>query len=517
MKWFQSTHGKLIGLFGIVGLSLTLVVWLCLFALVQTGKELEVVTTRDLQEISGLAALEAGTNASAIVLRDLGLNEDMKTQASLLEELKKIDAESSVHIESIMSQTDAKVGTNAQGSAQLQSQLTAVKNARDMVLQAIDEARFDDLKPLLVEKYRPSQIELTNLLRTRSVEISQATRERADATNQWIRKMQWGLGLMLAAVLVAGATVVGFFIRRLMRTLGGEPAAVAACLSQIAKGNLGIKVDVRPGDTSSVMAALTRMQASLAEMVTAVRSSAESVATASNEISQGNSDLSSRTEQQASALQQTSSSMEHLGSTIKTTADHARHAGSLATNASKVAGEGGTAVGEVIATMHEINQSASRISEITSVIDGIAFQTNILALNAAVEAARAGEHGRGFAVVASEVRSLATRSGDAAREIRGLIASSMDRVERGSTLVNRAGETMGRVVNSIRDVDKLIQEIAGASVSQSASVAEVGAAVRQIDQSTQQNASLVEQGAAASLSLKQQASQLVVAVSAFKL
>lgn len=516
MKWFHSTQGKLIGLFGGVGLALGLVVALCLVALARTGQDLEVVTTKDMGEISNLASLEAGANASAIILRDLGLNEDMKIQASLLDELKKIDADFEVAIEAIKSQAEARGGADVQWFERLQAQATEVKNARNIVLTAIDEARFDDLKMLLVDKYRPSQIALASTLRERSVERALAARESANVTNQWISKMRWGLSLTLGVVLVAGAVMIGIFVRRLMRTLGGEPSSVATCLSQIAGGDLSGQVEVGAGDTGSVMAALVGMQASLAAMVKSVRSNAESVAVASDEISQGNSDLSSRTEQQASALQETAASMENLSATVKSTADNARHAGSLAANATKVASEGGKAVNEVVSTMREINLSASRIAEITSVIDGIAFQTNILALNAAVEAARAGEHGRGFAVVASEVRSLATRSGDAAREIKGLIASSMERVERGSSLVNQAGETMGRIVNAIRDVDKLIQDISGASGSQSATVGEVGSAVRQIDQSTQQNAALVEQGAAASLSLKQQASQLVAAVSVFK-
>ena len=512
MRWFRTTAGKLIGTFGAAGLGLTVVVLLCLWALVQTGKKLEIASTVHLQEISNLAELEAGLNASAIILRDLGLNEDMKTQEQLLSDLKKIDDDTATHVERIISQA----GADSSWVGQMKSSLNAVKNARKMVLDAIDEARFDDLKPLLVEKYRPVQMELASLLRVRSAERAETARESATATNLWITKIQWGLMFSLVLVLSIGVTIVTWVVTRLVRTLGGEPSEVASLLGCIARGDLTSKVRLRPGDTMSLMAALAQMQTNLVDIITSVRSSAESVATASNEIAQGNTDLSSRTEQQASALQETASSMEHLGSAVRTTADHAHHASSLATEASGVAREGGQTVEEVVSTMRGINESAARISDITSVIDGIAFQTNILALNAAVEAARAGDHGRGFAVVASEVRSLATRSAEAAREIKGLIAASMERVEKGSALVNQAGQTMSRVVDSIQSVDKLIQDISGASASQSASVAQVGSAVHSIDQSTQQNAALVEEGAAAAASLKQQAHQLVVAVSTFK-
>lgn len=512
MKWFHTTAGKLIGTFGAVGIALTVVVLLCLLALVQTGKKLEIASTVELQEISTLAELEAGLNASAIILRDLGLNEDMKVQERLLGELKKTDSDTQAHVQRILSQASA----DSQWVEKMKSALKAVENARKMVLDAIDEARFDDLKPLLIDKYRPVKLELASVLRARSAERAQAARESADSTNLWISKIQWALISTLAAVLSVGAIIVSWVVKRLVRTLGGEPGEVASLLGHIAKGDLTSKVQLRPGDTASVMAALAQMQTNIADIIKSVRSSAESVATASNEIAQGNGDLSSRTEQQASALQETASSMEHLGSAVRTTADHANHASSLATQASGVAREGGATVEEVVVTMRGINDSAARISDITSVIDGIAFQTNILALNAAVEAARAGDHGRGFAVVASEVRSLATRSAEAAREIKGLIAAGMERVEKGSSLVNQAGQTMSRVVESIQNVDKLIQDISGASASQSASVAQVGSAVHSIDQSTQQNAALVEEGAAAAASLKQQAHQLVVAVSAFK-
>ena len=262
---------------------------------------------------------------------------------------------------------------------------------------------------------------------------------------------------------------------------------------------------------------LTRVQEALTAAVTNVRQGSENVATASAEIAQGNQDLSNRTEQQACALEETAATMDELGSTVRNNADNAKQANQLALGASAVALQGGTVVGQVVETMKGINDSSRRIADIISVIDGIAFQTNILALNAAVEAARAGEQGRGFAVVAGEVRSLAQRSADAAKEIKLLINASVERVEHGTALVDQAGKTMGEIVGAIKRVTDIVGEISSASAEQSSGVAQVGEAVTQMDQATQQNAALVEESAAAAESMKQQAHQLVEAVAVFKL
>jgi methyl-accepting chemotaxis protein len=265
------------------------------------------------------------------------------------------------------------------------------------------------------------------------------------------------------------------------------------------------------------MVQLKSMQTSLSGVVSTVRQGSEAVAAASAQIAQGNNDLSARTEQQASALQQTAASMEELGSAVKQNADSSRQADQLATSASKVAVRGGEVVAQVVNTMTGINEASRKISDIISVIDGIAFQTNILALNAAVEAARAGEQGRGFAVVASEVRSLAGRSADAAKEIKTLINASVERVEQGTVLVGQAGSTMTEVVSSIKRVTDMMGEISAASNEQSMGVAQIGEAVSQMDQTTQQNAALVEEMAAAAGSLKSQAQELVSTVAIFKI
>jgi methyl-accepting chemotaxis protein len=317
------------------------------------------------------------------------------------------------------------------------------------------------------------------------------------------------------ALSVVLALVLAIVVARPIVALIDDAVQVADALAQ---GDL--KTPFHAGGTNEIshlMVALQRMQTNLAKVVANVRHGSESVAMASAEIAQGNQDLSSRTESQASSLEETAASMEQLGAQVKQNADSARQANQLAMNASRVAVQGGEVVDMVVETMKGINDSSRKIADIISVIDGIAFQTNILALNAAVEAARAGEQGRGFAVVASEVRSLAGRSADAAKEIKSLINASVERVEQGSALVDKAGETMTEVVSSIRRVTDIMGEISAASNEQAAGVAQVGEAVTQMDQATQQNAALVEEIAAAASNLKSQATELVQAVEVFKL
>ncbi|MCU1500182.1 MAG: methyl-accepting chemotaxis protein [Acidimicrobiales bacterium] len=326
-------------------------------------------------------------------------------------------------------------------------------------------------------------------------------------------------GKMWLAVLGVLAIALGAVLAlSLTRSITRPLASAVTAANEFADGDLTVEMRVEGRDeTAQLLHAMERMRQNLAHVVANVRQGSESVATASAQIAQGNNDLSARTEQQASALEQTAASMEQLGSTVKQNAGSAGQANQLAMTASTVAVRGGAVVGQVVETMKGINESSRKISDIISVIDGIAFQTNILALNAAVEAARAGEQGRGFAVVASEVRSLAGRSAQAAKEIKSLISASVERVVQGTALVDQAGTTMTEVVDAIRRVTDIMGEISVASRQQSAGVSQVGEAVTQMDQATQQNAALVEQMAAAASSLRSQAQELVQVVAVFKL
>lgn len=347
----------------------------------------------------------------------------------------------------------------------------------------------------------------------------QAAREAAQASHEATRsaaqRMQWwSAGLALLAVVVAAA-LLWVMVRTMRQELGGDPADARAALRRVAEGDLSD--DQRVGKPLGLMAELQGMRQSLRELVQQVQTASAEMLHASSEIAQGNADLSMRTESQASALEETAASMEQLNVTVRQNADNAQTANQLALSASDVAQQGGTVVERVVDTMKGISASSHRIADIINVIDGIAFQTNILALNAAVEAARAGEQGRGFAVVASEVRALAKRSADAAKEIKDLITTSLERVANGSTLADQAGGTMQDMVGAIRRVTDIMGEISAASHEQSSGVAQVGEAITQMDQATQQNAALVEESAAAAQGLRNQAESLLRAISRFQL
>ena len=380
--------------------------------------------------------------------------------------------------------------------------------------ELVTTGKTDEAKTLLMNDLRAAQTKYFSVLdeMIRHEEgAMQASKANAEAAITSTQATIWTAGTfaLLAAVLL------GLWI---IRAITGPIHQAIGVSRAVANGDLSVKFDARgTSETAQLLSALKDMQTSLVKVVHNVRQGSEGVATASAEIAQGNNDLSARTEQQASALEQTAASMEELSSTVKQNADSARQANQLAMNASTVAVSGGEVVGQVVETMKGINDASRKISDIISVIDGIAFQTNILALNAAVEAARAGEQGRGFAVVASEVRSLAGRSADAAKEIKALINASVERVEHGTALVDQAGSTMTEVVSSIRRVTDLMGEISAASNEQSAGVSQVGEAVSQMDQATQQNAALVEEMSAAASSLKSQAQELVQTVAVFKL
>jgi len=391
---------------------------------------------------------------------------------------------------------------------------TAFLKSGNQFLSLVEQGQMQEATLFLEKDLRPAQrayqADITaqmELQEKRANEAGQRAEESAEALTRDI--LIAAVAAILAAIVMA-ISIIASIVRPLRHAV--------AVSDQIASGNLSTDISVDSNDeTGQLLRSMQQMQKSLANTVSLVRQNAEGVASGSSQIASGNNDLSARTEEQASALEQTAASMEELGSTVQKNAENARAANQLAVNASTVAAQGGEVVSEVIETMKSINASSTKISDIISVIDGIAFQTNILALNAAVEAARAGEQGRGFAVVASEVRSLAQRSADAAKEIKELITASVERVGQGSVLVDKAGVTMTEVVQAIRSVTEIMGEISAASSEQSAGVNQIGEAITQMDQATQQNAALVEEMAAAANALNNQAAELVKAVSVFTL
>ena len=381
---------------------------------------------------------------------------------------------------------------------------------------AMSEGKLADASQLQEQLQALSPAVRASVDALRKLQVDEARKEYAQSSASYVLLRSGMIAAIALGVLMA--SLFGYvLIRKLYRQLGGEPEYAAQIVHSIAAGDLTVTVATRKDDTQSLLFAMQTMQQNLAQTVGEIRQSTDTIATASSQIAAGNLDLSSRTEQQAGSLEETASSMEELTSTVKHNADNARQANQLAQSASAVALKGGAVVVQVVETMASINESAKKIADIISVIDGIAFQTNILALNAAVEAARAGEQGRGFAVVASEVRNLAQRSAAAAREIKALIGDSVDKVDAGSKLVGQAGATMQEIVASVRRVTDIMSEITVASQEQHAGIEQVNQAISQMDQVTQQNAALVEEAAAAADSLQDQAGNLAQVVSVFKL
>ncbi|WP_312568431.1 methyl-accepting chemotaxis protein [Comamonas sp.] len=397
---------------------------------------------------------------------------------------------------------------------QLQALRAVQSNEQDKVVVLASQDQAAAAAALKAQE-TPAWRQLRGALLQQLQEAREAAQATHEATRSAAQRMQWwSAGLALLAVAVA-AGLLWVMVRTLRQELGGDPADARAALRRVAEGDLSD--DQWLSKPLGLMAELQRMRQSLRELVQQVQAASAEMLHASSEIAQGNADLSMRTESQASALEETAASMEQLNVTVRQNADSAQTANHLAHSASDVAQQGGAVVERVVDTMKGISASSHRIADIINVIDSIAFQTNILALNAAVEAARAGEQGRGFAVVASEVRALAKRSADAAKEIKDLITTSLERVESGSTLADQAGGTMQDMVGAIRRVTDIMEEISAASREQSAGVAQVGEAITQMDQATQQNAALVEESAAAAQGLRHQAESLLQAVSRFQL
>ncbi|WP_175864130.1 methyl-accepting chemotaxis protein [Burkholderia cepacia] len=475
-----------------------------------------------------------GTNARANLADKIRFAVDRRAIAARNQVLAASPRDADIEKEAAL-QADHEVGalmgelTNAvrEGSGasdkarELVRQIGAVEAQYGPVARAIVDAaannRRDQAITMINEQCRPLLARLVAATDT----YATYSRARADQLVKESDDRYTSRRLMLIAICIAAAAAAalsGLVITRgLLRSLGTEPAVLSDIAGHIAAGNLGAEATTGAAPAGSVLASMRDMQANLIRLISEVRTASGNVATGAGEIASGNQDLSSRTEQQAASLQETASSMEQLTSTVRLNADNAQQASGLANNASEVAQRGSSAVGLMVDTMTDISASSAKIAEITGIIEGIAFQTNILALNAAVEAARAGEQGRGFAVVASEVRSLAQRSSSAAKEIRELISQSVRKIEDGSHIANNAGDTMSEVTHAISRVTDIMGEIAAASSEQSRGIEQVNLAITQMDEVTQQNAALVEQAAAASKSLEEQGNRLAEAVSLFRL
>lgn len=464
-----------------------------------------IETVRIATEWNGLTEANAVRNTAILLSAGNVISDAFKEQVNVTTQ----------RISELQKKIDAVVVSDAD-----RAQLKKISDLRQVVLQTRDVARKlkesgsnDEASKVMNEQYLPAmtayvgaQRDLVKMQQSRVDEISVKT-QNSQTINTYVT----------AAVMGVALLIIGLVTASLVRSIRQPLDDANAIAARIAGGDLGATLVNNRGDEfGQLLDSLATMNQSLRRMVSEVRSSTDGIATASAEIAQGNADLARRTEQTSSRLQATASSTEQLTSTVQHSADNARQASTLAKSASTVAQRGGQAVMRVVETMQDINSSSRKIADIIGVIDGIAFQTNILALNAAVEAARAGEQGRGFAVVASEVRSLASRSAEAAREIKTLIASSVEKVEGGTRLVSDAGDTMQEIERSVQRVVDVIGEISAAAVEQSAGIAQVNQVIGSLDQVTQQNASLVEESAASAESLRDQAERLRQAVAAFK-
>ena len=498
--------------FGILGLLIALMGAMSLIKISLVDAAFHQVTAERMPRVAALNEVKIKVYQIGLAMRNMIIMTapaDIKAEQGQIESHRK-------DIGEILAKLKGEIKTEKG-----QALITTIADARGAYvagqvkfIELVNAGKVDEAQPFLLTVVRPSQLRYfaaVDALLAFQAELLKGAVTTADGAVNGVKITVWAAG----AFALVFALAMGLWITRSITT----PLNHAVAVSQaVAAGDLSLQFEAKgKSETAHLLIALKHMLGSLSGVVSNVRAGSESLASASAQIAQGNNDLSARTEKQASALEETAASMEELSATVKQNADTARQANQLALNACSVAVRGGELVGQVVDTMKGINDSSRKIADIVSVIDGIAFQTNILALNAAVEAARAGEQGRGFAVVASEVRSLAGRSAEAAKEIKDLINASVERVEIGTTLVDRAGETMTEVVDSIKRVTDLMGEISTASNEQSEGVSQIGEAVTQMDQVTQQNAALVEEMAAAASSLGAQARDLVAAVGVFKL
>ncbi|WP_394781886.1 methyl-accepting chemotaxis protein [Undibacterium sp.] len=473
------------------------------------------ITEKEWVKSDALNQMKETTRANAGKTLELFIAQDKAQTAKILDSIssnKKIIANNFLVLDKLIYTAEGKKLLDTIKESRARYLESYEKVARLLEQEMREEAVVLMHKETLVAmESLIDKIEALSVQQDKLVEQGNAEMSASVGTSRFWLLTLGGLSLAI------GVLVATLIRRKLTRQLGGEPDYVIAVADRIAAGDLNARIEIGEKDQGSILYAIRVMRNSLREIVGDVRNGAALIATASSQIAVGNQDLSSRTEEQASSLEETASAMEQLNGTVKHNAENADQANKLVISASGVAVKGGQVVADVVHTMRSINDSSRKIVDIISVIDGIAFQTNILALNAAVEAARAGEQGRGFAVVAAEVRNLAQRSAAAAKEIKELINASVNEVDAGTKLVDAAGLTMEEIVNSVQRVSDIMSEISVASGEQSRGISQANQAISLMDGVTQQNAALVEEAAAAAYSLQEQAQQLTKVISVFKL
>ena len=502
--------------FGLVLILLILVTALGLSRMAHIQANLDAIVNANNVEADLVASMHTSVTDQMIAVRDIVMLTEMSKTQAAVDRIKK-QTKKYAEAESKLSKMFSALQGTAPNKTAFLKKLKEVEVTVLPLMDRVIEVGLYNTKEaaakVLINEVNPTQEKWLEELKTLvSLERQLSEQSFVEARNSYEKARSLMLGLGFSAVLIALG--LSYWIARSITRPMNEAMRIA---QTVASGDLTSDIKVKTTDEmGQLLQALKNMNGSLVNIVRGVRSGIDTIATASGQISVGNMDLSSRTEQQASSLEETASSMEELTSTVKQNVDNARQANQLAMSASDVAQKGGAVVSQVVDTMGSINASAKKIVDIIGVIDGIAFQTNILALNAAVEAARAGEQGRGFAVVATEVRNLAQRSAAAAREVKTLIGDSVCKIEVGSKLVDEAGATMGEIMESVKRVTDIMGEITAASQEQHSGIELINQAISRMDQITQQNATLVEEAAAAAASLQNQADNLVQVVGVFK-
>jgi len=504
--------------FGVILFFLASIAYIGWSALTSTKARLDVITTENNAETMYANKIRGNLDIVARSVYSYILYTDADTRHQMLKRI--------VDVRKDMDDSYDRLGEivrneKSEKATQFFSDMTARRNETrplfSKVIALVDSGKADEATEFLKQSLQGPQDKWFAAVQGM---IDLQEKENEDSINEMNQEYAFAVQFLIAAVLlaiVAGSFLAWVITRGLLKQLGGEPNYAAEIAGKIAEGDLAVQIDMKAGDKSSLLFAIKSMHDSLAKIVSEVRAGTEAIATESSQTANGTMDLSARTEEQASSLEETASSMEELTSTVKQNADNAGQANQLAVSASDVASKGGAVVAQVVETMGSINESAKKIVDIIGVIDSIAFQTNILALNAAVEAARAGEQGRGFAVVAGEVRNLAQRSASAAKEVKVLIGTSVEKVEIGTRLVDQAGSSMQEIVDSVKRVTDIMSEITVASQEQTSGIEQINVAIAQMDQVTQQNSALVEETASAAETMQYRATKLAQLVSVFKL